>query len=112
MDTTRKSSCPSPPGHQSQAHASTLPAQGATPPAQGHGLPPAQGTASTHVDGERYSRCAQWEYSFHTLNINSWSTFRPKLDDAAFVDLIGSSSILLLQEHKLVSTDETDSAVE
>ena len=102
--------CPSPlPAYRTQeSHPPTTgehqpPAQGQSPtpagarstlPAQGQIPLPAQGTASEGVRG-------QWDYTFHTLNINSWSTFKAKLDDVNFASIVGDAAVLLLQEHKL-----------
>ncbi len=104
MGILRKKACPSPRRHSSQAQAPPLPAQGASSlPAQGVHQLPAQGPASNVHDS--------WDYTFHTLNINAWSTFKSKLDDLNFLELLGNSTILLLQEHKMLTQDEADSAI-
>ena len=104
MGILRKGVCPSPHRHSSEAQAPPLPAQGDSQlPAQGVNSLPAQGPASSCRD--------RWDYTFHTLNINAWSSFKSKLDDLTFHESIGNSTILLIQEHKMLAQDETDTAV-
>ena len=98
----------------------SLPAQGSIqgpaqghlqPPAQGQSQLPAQGPSQPPVQGTGRSSSTGWDYTFHTLNVNAWSTFKSKLDDTNFMESVGYSTILFIQEHKLVSTDELDAAI-
>jgi hypothetical protein len=92
MGISRKPACPSPHPYPSQAQEPSLPAQGEPSlPAQGVTTLPAQGPASSPRD--------KWNYTFHTLNINTWSGFKAKLDDLNFQETVGYSTVLILQEH-------------
>jgi hypothetical protein len=82
-----------------------------SPPAQGPSQLPAQGQSQLPAQGSGAGGQPAWDYTFHTLNINAWSTFKYKLDDSNFKETVGYSTILFIQEHKMRTTDEVDAAV-
>ncbi len=83
-----------------------------SPPAQGTSSLPAQGPSQLPAQGQASGRRQTWDYTLHTLmNINAWSTFEHKLDDSNFVEAAGYTTILLIQEHKMLTRDEVDAAV-
>ena len=80
-------------------------------PAQGASSLPAQGLPTLPAQGPDPGRPTSWDYTLHTLNINAWNTFKQKLDDSNFMETVGYSTILLIQEHKMITQDEVDAAV-
>ncbi len=119
MGISSKPACPSPqPAYRTQESpppstgVHSPPAQGFPPtPAQARRVPPVKGQPSLPAQGPDSGVRGQWDYSFHTLNINAWSSFKIKLDDQHFRELFGQSTVLLVQEHKMLTHDEIEAAV-
>ncbi len=58
------------------------------------------------------ARFSTWEYKLHTLNVNSWSSFKAKLDDSHLDQMLQHTTIMLIQEHKILEQSDLDEAVQ